>query len=94
MVLAKAHSMELPLLQYAGPVAGLNRRYLGERLIPLRHEIGSVDGAAHRFERDFLPADRRASWPRCVRGQQLPPIEVHDGGPEWGSSPSNSGEFQ
>lgn len=66
-----------------GPVAGLNRRYLGERLSPLRHVIGSLDGSAHRCDRDFLPADGRG--PEAIggvlaavrEGQQLPPIEVY-----------------
>jgi ParB-like nuclease domain len=79
------HRLDLPTLRL-GEAAGvglLGPRNPREQLIPLSHLVGTADGAAGKFDRDFLPTDDRSRW-RFQRivialrdGKALPPIEVY-----------------
>ena len=75
-------SRALPLLEEAARCGLGSQRLLGEHVIPLARVVGSVDGAAGQFDRDFLPADKRVrSRLQSVlvarrRGVTLPPIDV------------------
>jgi hypothetical protein len=82
-MVAHGHRLDLPSLYDAGPVDGLRRRDVGEHMIPLERIVGSVDGVAHRFDRDFRPTDTRVRarlegiLTAMRLGRTLPPIEVY-----------------
>lgn len=71
----------LPLLPEAA-TATRHFRDAGEKLIPVAAIVGSVDGAAHLFDRSFRPVSDRAHARLASvllamrRGEALPPIEV------------------
>jgi hypothetical protein len=56
------HRLDLPTLK-AATTRGLGgSRNPGELEIPIREIVGVVDGAAGKFDRDFLPTDERSRW--------------------------------
>ncbi len=71
----------LPLLPKA-TTATRHFRDAGEQLIPVAAIVGSVDGAAHLFDRSFRPVSDRAHARlgsillAMRRDEALPPIEV------------------
>ena len=79
----RSKDLELPLLDAVAPLALAHQRYLGEQVIPLASVVGSVDGAAGRFDRGFRPASRdvRARLESVLvamhSGVSLPPIDVY-----------------
>jgi hypothetical protein len=58
-------------------------RYVGEQFIPIASIVGSVDGAAQLFDRNFRPVTDRARarlgsvLVAMRQGDPLPPIEVY-----------------
>lgn len=76
------HRLDLPTLSAAAGVVVPGPRNPREQLIPLCEVVGTADGAAGKFDRDFLPVDERSRWRfqqivMALRaGEALPPIEV------------------
>jgi hypothetical protein len=77
------HRLDLPTLKEAailGLGGSLDPR---ELVIPIREIVGATDGAAGKFDRDFLPTDERsrgrfqAIAMALGEGKTLPPIEVY-----------------
>jgi hypothetical protein len=54
------HRLDLPTLQQAAAVGLVGPRDPTELVIPLRDVVGTVDRAAAKFDRDFLPTDERS----------------------------------
>jgi ParB-like nuclease domain len=77
------HRLELPTLKQATTLGLGGSRNPGELEIPIRDIVGAVDGAAGKFDRDFLPTDERSRWRfqeivvALRAGETLPPIEVY-----------------
>jgi len=77
------HRLDLPTLKAATTVGLGGSRNPGELEIPIRDIVGAVDGAAGKFDRDFLPTDERSRWRfqeivvALREGETLPPIEVY-----------------
>jgi ParB-like nuclease domain len=77
------HRLDLPTLKQA-TTRGLGGARNPEELeIAIRDIVGAVDGAAGKFDRDFLPTDERSRWRLQAivfalgQGEPLPPIEVY-----------------
>jgi hypothetical protein len=77
------HRLDLPTLQQAAAVGLVGPRNPAELVIPLRDIVGTVDRAAGKFDRDFLPTDERSRSrfqglvTALRQGTTLPPIEVY-----------------
>lgn len=77
------HRLDLPTLKAATTLGLGGSRNPGELEIPIRDIVGAVDGAAGKFDRDFLPTDERSRWrfqeivTALREGETLPPIEVY-----------------
>jgi hypothetical protein len=77
------HRLDLPTLKQATTLGLGGSRNPGELEIPIRDIAGAVDGAAGKFDRDFLPTDERSRWRfqeivvALREGETLPPIEVY-----------------
>lgn len=77
------HRLNLPTLQEATTLGLGGSRNPGELEIPIRDIVGAVDGAAGKFDRDFLPTDERSRWRfqeivvALREGEAVPPIEVY-----------------
>jgi ParB-like nuclease domain len=77
------HRLDLPTLEATATLGLVGPRHPTELVIPIGDIVGTADGAAGKFDRDFLPTDER-SRPRFQalvtalrQGQTLPPIEVY-----------------
>jgi hypothetical protein len=77
------HRLDLPTLKAATTLGLGGSRNSGELEIPIRDIVGAVDGAAGKFDRDFLPTDERSRWRfqeivvALREGAAVPPIEVY-----------------
>jgi len=77
------HRLDLPTLQQAATLGLAGLPNPSEVEIPIRDIVGAVDGAAGKFDRDFLPTDERSRWRfqeiviALGQGEALPPIEVY-----------------
>ena len=77
------HRLDLPTLKQATTLGLGGSRNPGELEIPIRDIVGAVDGAAGKFDRDFLPTDERSRWRfqeivvALREGEGVPPIEVY-----------------
>jgi ParB/Sulfiredoxin domain len=77
------HRLDLPTLKQATTLGLGGSRNPGELEIAIRDIVGAVDGAAGKFDRDFLPTDERSRWRfqqivmALREGEALPPIEVY-----------------
>jgi hypothetical protein len=75
--------LDLPCIDEAAPFARLGRHPVGERVVPLRDIIGTVDRAAQIFDREFRPTRQRArdrfqrAFVAMSRGEPLPPVELY-----------------
>jgi ParB-like nuclease domain len=84
------HRLDLPTIRLSEAAGAglLGPRNPREQLIPLSEIVGTADGAAGKFDRDFRPTDDRSRWRfqqiviALRRGDAMPPIEVyrHRGG--------------
>ena len=79
----QSHRLDLPTLQEATTLGLGGSRNPGELEIPICDIVGAVDGAAGKFDRDFLPTDERSRWRfqeivvALREGETPPPIEVY-----------------
>jgi ParB-like nuclease domain len=77
------HRLDLPTLQQAAAVGLVGPRNPAEQVILIRDIVGTVDRAAGKFDRDFLPTDERSRSrfqglvTALRQGATLPPIEVY-----------------
>lgn len=83
VLLRRPHRLDLPVLSDSGTLGLPGPRNPREQHIALRDVVGSVDGGAGKFDRDFLPTDDHSRWRFqqivvAIRGgAALPPIEVY-----------------
>jgi hypothetical protein len=77
------HRLDLPTLDEAAALGPFGPRSPTESVVPIRDIVGTADGAAGKFDRDFLPTDERSrSRFQTIaialrQGEELPPIEVY-----------------
>jgi ParB-like nuclease domain len=77
------HRLDLPTLEAAATLGLVGPRNPTELVIPIRDIVGTADGAAGKFDRDFLPTDERSRSrfqglvTALRQGTTLPPIEVY-----------------
>jgi hypothetical protein len=77
------HQLDLPTLKEEAILGLGGTRDPRELVIPIREIVGATDGAAGKFDRDFLPTDERSRWRfqaiavALGEGRTLPPIEVY-----------------
>lgn len=73
------HWLDLPDLGDVNRLLLIGQRNPREQLIALRDVVGTVDGAAGKFDRDFRPTDDRSRWRfkqiivAIRKGDALPP---------------------
>jgi hypothetical protein len=83
VLIGRADHLNLPCLDDAAPFGRLGQRPVGERVVALRHIIGTVDGASHIFDREFRPTHRRARdrfqsvYVAMRTGEPLPPLHLY-----------------
>jgi ParB-like nuclease domain len=79
----QANRLDLPTLNAAATRRPGGWRNPSELEVPIRDIVGAVDGAAGKFDRDFLPTDERSRgrFQAIVTARQngaaVPPIEVY-----------------
>jgi hypothetical protein len=77
------HRLDLPTLKEASTRGLVGSHHPRELEIAIRDIVGAVDGAAGKFDRDFLPTDERsrsrfqAIVTALRQGETVPPIEVY-----------------